>query len=278
MRRFLFGTFIAIVGLWLAGCGSTQTRPAVDGVSVKEGPAPAHEKDSGPSHDVKVDHIPDAIPKHEMVTLAGNKSPYTVLGKTYHINFDTQDFSQTGYASWYGNKFHGRKTSNGEVYDMYGMSAAHKTLPIPCYVVVTNLSNNKQVTVRVNDRGPFHSDRIIDLSYTAAKKLGFHTRGTAKVRIDVVSPQTPILAGPTPQDAQPKMTYLQLGAFSQRDSAENLKSRTAEVTGYPVFIRTEHARNLYKVFVGPLLDNFDLLELRQKLADQNVAEAHVVEM
>ncbi len=278
MRWFFVSTFIAITGLWLAGCGSTQTRPALEEINIKVGPAPAHEKDSGPSHEVEVDHIPDATPTHEMVTLAGNKSPYTVLGKTYHINFDTRGFSQTGYASWYGNKFHGRKTSNGEVYDMYGMSAAHKTLPIPCYVVVTNLANHKQVTVRVNDRGPFHSDRIIDLSYTAAKKLGFHSKGTAKVRIDVVDTQSPILARSTPQKTETKMTYLQLGAFSQRSSAEQLKSRTTQITGYPVFIRKEQARNLYKVFVGPLLDNFDLLDLRQKLTDKDVAEAHVVEM
>lgn len=250
-----------------------------------EGPAPGWMKDSGPSHDVHVDHIPDAIPTPELVTLAGNRSPYTVLGKTYHIVFDTRDFTETGYASWYGNKFHGRKTSNGETYDMYAMTAAHKTLPIPCYVSVTNLENGRKVIVRVNDRGPFHSERVIDLSYTAAKKLDFLTKGTAKVKVELINAQPkediqPPIAPGQPQVAkgdQPR-TYLQLGAFSQKQSAVAMQERVREVTGYPVLIKPEAARNLYKVYVGPLLDNFDLLTLRQKLVDENLAEAHVVEM
>ena len=275
----LAAVLVASMLVALGGCVSTGN-PYVDD---KSGPAPAHIKDSGPAVEVDVSHVPDAIPRHEMVKLAGNKTPYTVRGKTYHINFDTKGFRQTGGASWYGNKFHGRKTSNGEIYDMYKMSAAHKTLPIPCYVKVTNLSNNKQVVVRVNDRGPFHAGRIIDLSYTAAKKLGFYNKGTAKVRVEVIDTSEHAGVPGIPQtekvsDIQGKHTYLQVGAFGKRKSAEQLKNRVKGFTGYPILIRHESRRNLYKVFVGPLLDNFDLLSLRKKLADKNVAKAHVVEM
>ena len=144
-------------------------------------------QDQGPDTDIDVSKIPDAAPKSEPRTIAGNMSPYTVLGKSYAIQFDTRGFSQTGYASWYGKKFHGERTSNGEIYNMFAMTAAHKTLPIPCYVRVTNLDNKKAVILRVNDRGPFHDDRVIDLTYTAAKKLGFHAMGTARVQVDVLN-------------------------------------------------------------------------------------------
>ncbi len=280
---------VIAVGVMTAVLNGCVLPGGVTGVDDKSGPAPAHIKDSGPSKEVDVSHVPNALPRHEMVKLAGNKSPYTVRGKTYRVKFDTAGFTQTGFASWYGNKFHGRKTSNGETYDMYGMSAAHKTLPIPCYVKVTNLSNNKEVVVRVNDRGPFHSARIIDLSYTAAKKLGFHNKGTSKVKIDIVDTSgqagMPKAGGVKPgtatakqKNSRQKHSYLQLGAFSQRQSAEGLKARVKPLTGYPILIRHEAQRNLYKVYVGPLLDNFDLLSLRKTLEDKNLAQAHVVEM
>jgi rare lipoprotein A len=143
--------------------------------------------DQGPDVDIDVENIPNATPKKEDRTIAGNLSPYTVLGKTYNIQFNAAKYSEVGLASWYGKKFHGERTSNGEIYNMFAMTAAHKTLPIPCYVRVTNLANNKNVMLRINDRGPFHEDRIIDLTYTAAKKLDFHRAGTAKVRVDIVN-------------------------------------------------------------------------------------------
>ncbi|EXF42919.1 RlpA family lipoprotein [Pseudomonas sp. BAY1663] len=116
-------------------------------------------------------------------------NPYTVLGKTYYPISDGRRYSATGTASWYGTKFHGQPTANGEKYDLYGMSAAHKTLPLPSYVKVTNLDNGKSVTLRVNDRGPFYSDRIIDLSFAAAKKLGYAESGTARVKVEGIDPQ-----------------------------------------------------------------------------------------
>jgi len=128
--------------------------------------------DSGPSGYVDVSGIPDAIPRNEPLSRGGNQASYEVFGKRYYVLNSAEGFTERGVASWYGNKFHGNQTSNGEIYDMYAMTAAHKRLPLPSYVRVTNLKNQRSVVVRVNDRGPFHKGRIIDLSYVAAKKLG----------------------------------------------------------------------------------------------------------
>jgi rare lipoprotein A len=255
-------------------------------------------RDGAPDEDVDVTHLLDAVPRDELIRNAGNKTPYTVLGKTYHVNFNTRGFSETGYASWYGKKFHGNKTSNGEVYDMFAMTAAHKTLAIPSYVRVTNLENGSSAVVRVNDRGPFHDGRIIDLSYAAAKKLGFHNKGTAKVHIEVIAPDLPApgtqvaSAGPMPTTVTPPagsaatiasaapgtpMTYLQLGAFSKHETANALVDKASAATGAKVQVRPEPARNLYKVVIGPIMDNFELINLRQKLADAQLPEPHLVE-
>lgn len=156
---------------------------------------PTAEKDSAPKERIDLTHVPNAIPRHEKRTIAGNKTPYKVMGKVYHVLDEPTNYIGTGLASWYGVKFHGNRTSNGEVYDMYGMTAAHATLPIPSYVKVTNLNNQRSIVVRVNDRGPFHPGRIIDLSYTGAFKLGYLDKGTAPVRVEYidVDPSQPIL-------------------------------------------------------------------------------------
>ena len=143
--------------------------------------------DGAPWWDVDVSRIPDATPTLHTGPYKAN--PYTVLGKTYFPLQESKTYVASGTASWYGTKFHGQNTANGEVYDLYGMSAAHKTLPLPSYVRVTNLDNNKTVILRVNDRGPFYSDRIIDLSYAAAKKLGYAETGTARVKVEGIDPQ-----------------------------------------------------------------------------------------
>ena len=148
------------------------------------------QKDSAPAKKIDPNTIVDAVPRTDAIVRAGNKNPYTVLGKTYHLLPTAKGYSQEGLASWYGTKFHGRPTANGERYSLYGMTAAHRSLPIPAYVKVTNLSNGKTAIVRVNDRGPFHKDRIIDLSYAAAVKLGYAQKGTAKVRVDYIDAQT----------------------------------------------------------------------------------------
>ncbi|CAI8735008.1 septal ring lytic transglycosylase RlpA family protein [Pseudomonas sp. IT-P260] len=144
-------------------------------------------KDGAPWWDVDVSRIPDATPTLHTGPYKAN--PYTVLGKTYFPLQESKTYVASGTASWYGTKFHGQNTANGEVYDLYGMSAAHKTLPLPSYVRVTNLDNNRSVILRVNDRGPFYSDRIIDLSYAAAKKLGYAEIGTARVKVEGIDPQ-----------------------------------------------------------------------------------------
>jgi rare lipoprotein A (peptidoglycan hydrolase) len=144
-------------------------------------------KDGAPWWDVDVSRIPDATPTLHTGPYKAN--PYTVLGKTYFPMQESKTYVASGTASWYGTKFHGQNTANGEVYDLYGMSAAHKTLPLPSYVKVTNLDNGKAVVLRVNDRGPFYSDRIIDLSYAAAKKLGYAETGTARVKVEGIDPQ-----------------------------------------------------------------------------------------
>lgn len=142
--------------------------------------------DSTPTRAPLQSELRDAIPKYEAYKKA-NSRPYTVRGKNYTVLKSGKDFSQTGTASWYGNKFHGHLTANGEIYNMYSMSAAHKNLPLPTYLKVTNLENNKSVVVRVNDRGPFHEDRIIDLSYSAAYKLDMLKTGTARVKITAIT-------------------------------------------------------------------------------------------
>lgn len=290
-KALLRGLCLAGV-LSVAGCGFYQQKPS--------GP-----KDSGPKRPLNVAHIPDPTPRYELRTEAGNKSPYKVLGKKYRVLDNPIGYKERGLASWYGNKFHGRKTSNGEIYNMYGMTAAHKTLPIPSYVRVTNLSNDKSVIVRVNDRGPFHSGRIIDLTYTAARKLGVAAAGTGEVLVEYIdtskhaSQSTPVAgktsvavgpstdkngyaAAPAPDDVAgyglPPNTYLQVGAFSQQRSAEALKGRLSALTDHAVDVVAPSAggKALYRVYVGPFTNNYDLLGFRKTLADQQLPKPHVV--
>ena len=160
------------VGLLLAACVGPGPQTGV--------------ADGAPLQKIRPSQVPDAVPRPDPILTAGNKSPYAVLGVEYEVMDSARGYAQEGIASWYGTKFHGRKTSNGEIFDLYQATAAHKTLPIPSYVRVTNLANGKAITVRVNDRGPFHPDRIIDLSYGAAVKLGYMEQGTARVRVEVI--------------------------------------------------------------------------------------------
>ncbi|MDH0182366.1 septal ring lytic transglycosylase RlpA family protein [Stutzerimonas stutzeri] len=181
---------LGVTGALLVSCSSTpapSTTPSKSTTSSGPGDYARPHKDGAPWWDVDVSQIPDAVPMPHYGPYKAN--PYTVLGKTYFPISDGHRYSATGTASWYGTKFHGQPTANGEKYDLYGMSAAHKTLPLPTYVKVTNLDNGRTVTLRVNDRGPFYSDRIIDLSFAAAKKLGFAETGTARVKVEGIDPQ-----------------------------------------------------------------------------------------
>jgi rare lipoprotein A len=180
----------AALAVLVASCSTSRAPAQKSSTAVRSAPGldinRAH-KDGAPWWDVDVSRIPDATPT--LHTGPYKAAPYSVLGKTYFPLQESKTYVQSGTASWYGTKFHGQNTANGEVYDLYGMSAAHKTLPLPSYVRVTNLDNNRTVILRVNDRGPFYSDRIIDLSYAAAKKLGYAETGTARVKVEGIDPQ-----------------------------------------------------------------------------------------
>ena len=176
--------------------------------------------------------IPDAVPKVEPRSSLGNMRTYEVFGKRYYVLDSEDGFEQKGIASWYGPQFHGKKTSSGEVYDMYAMTAAHKTLPLPSYLEVKNLENGRKIIVRVNDRGPFHDNRIVDLSYTAAIKLNMIAKGTALVQIRAINPRTHRGAGApvgtrsrTPKKSAPLDFYIQVGVFSDFNNAERLKNK-----------------------------------------------------
>lgn len=251
-----------VVLLLLSGCAS-KSRYAMD-------------QDTGPSEGFDASNIPDAIPRYELRTKAGNKSPYTILGETYYVLESIAGFKQKGIASWYGKKFHGHKTSNGEIYSMYGMTAAHKTLPIPSYVRVTNLDNGRIVVVRVNDRGPFHEGRVIDLSYAAAQKLGYAGRGTANVELAVISIEGD--ASSTMVETAPKQPlpaghgyYVQVGAYSNPDSANKVKNLLEKwVTGQvSVTASVESQVTIHRVRVGPFSSKVDAEKLHDNLRQRN---------
>ncbi|MBR7887836.1 septal ring lytic transglycosylase RlpA family protein [Marinomonas sp. A79] len=285
--------------LFLSGCMSTRHvlgKDDVDYDKASGGGRYSILQDHAPSGDIKVDHLPDLVPKWEPKSRGGNKSPYEVWGKKYWVMESAQGYSAEGTASWYGKKFHGHKTSNGETYDMYAFSAAHKSLPLPTYLKVTNLENQRSVIVRVNDRGPFHGDRLIDLSYAAAARLDYHKKGLARVRIEainpvqgqtyqapsniVVEPKTPMnviasQASTAPavesSSVTPTLTFshLQVGAFSVEASATQLKTRLFESFDTQVRVTTNKQNDgLYKVLVGPFENENELTQWQQKLQQE----------
>ncbi len=241
-------------------------------------------RDGAPARAVDTSHVPDAVPRYEERTRAGNKNPYTVLGKTYYLIEDESAYKERGKASWYGTKFHGRRTSNGEIYDMYAMTAAHKTLPIPSYVRVTNVANGKTVVVRVNDRGPFHSSRIIDLSYAAAQRIGILGAGTGLVDVEIVLPEdgpppprAAQAAAPVPGSQLPPNTFLQVGAFGAEASARQFAADVGRRLTYPVVVSRVHTdKTLYRVRVGPLADARQLQDAREQIQRLNIPQPHVV--
>ena len=234
--------------------------------------------DSLPPNPQDVSNVPDASPVPEPRSRRGNASSYTVFGRTYRVMESSQGFVQTGIASWYGNKFHGHETSNGEIYDMYAMTAAHTSLPLPTFVRVTNLDNQRQVIVRVNDRGPFVGNRVIDLSYAAAYRLDMIRTGTARVRVEAIDPvqwqaqqrrapppaQPPAAAAvnttPSSQPARNGVVapgdavfFLQVAALSNAESAQQLRNRVAAQLSYPTrILPADENRPFYRVQVGPM--------------------------
>ncbi len=270
-----------------------HTPPRADAPALP--PAPASEQDRPPAPGeipANVHDIPDAVPEPVERSRYGNPESYEVFGKRYDVLADARGFKERGHASWYGKKFHGRRTSSGEKYDMFAMSAAHKTLPIPTFARVTNLSNGKSVVVRVNDRGPFHDGRIVDLSYTAAAKLDLITHGSAEVELEVVdasgnalpappemvasSPPVaaaaPVVAAPPPTVAIPAATtrpprFLQAGVFNDTNNALTFRDYLRLSDVKPIIVKSTQrgGKWIYRVLIGPFDDPAKLKAMREKL-------------
>lgn len=277
--RWSIGVVTAAV-LLLSACGGHKSRPTrADGGRVRSAAAARHAdgrfhdnlnqpqsrryRDSndsvpgGPAPDIS--KLAEPVPKAEPRSLYGNKSPYTVRGKSYRVLPTARGYVQRGLASFYGNKFHGYKTSDLENYDMYKFSAASKTLPLPSYARVTNLENGKSVIVRVNDRGPFVDGRIIDLSYVAAVKIGIWPKGTGRVEvrgIDPGHPDTELPPAPVVTAGDRKATdiYLQVGAFADAGNAARLAERLRGANLAPVRVERVQVdgRGVSRVRIGPL--------------------------
>lgn len=274
--------FAAVMSL--SGCGGLFTRsdpapaPQAESRPAPKAPADAparrpgaYYKDDGPGDRPPVDlaSIPDATPRAEPLHRFANR-PYQVFGRDYAPIASAQGFRQKGIASWYGRRYHGQNTSSGEPYDMYGMTAAHPYLPIPSYVRVTNVANRRSVVVRVNDRGPFHADRVIDLSYTAAWKLGYIEAGSALVEIEHVPPGAAVAAAPAPAAAPVAAdaggVFLQLGAFSARESADNFRARIyRELAWLSDPIHVVAAAGLFRLQLGPFRTQDEARPLAERI-------------
>lgn len=293
---------LTLATLVLAACGTTPQRK----VEVRDTPAPVEARTvgtpaastgggylagDGPGADAptNLDEIPDAVPRSEPLHRYANR-PYVALGKTYTPVTVAGNFRERGVASWYGKKFHGQRTSSGEVYDMYGMTAAHPTLPIPSYVRVTNVATQKSVVVRINDRGPFLHERVIDLSYTAAHKLGIIGNGSGEVEVQSLAadasmntlakansvetkplekaPTTTGTTTPTPVIASGNV-YLQLGAFKTQDAAESFMAQMRTKLGdigkqFSLFVKD----GLTRVHVGPYADQNEARSSADSLSEK----------
>jgi len=250
--RFLSAVFVLVL---LAGCAGDIKDEQLDG------PSDRH---------MTIADVHDAVPKKEPRARYGNHSPYTVLGKTYTVLPSSEGYRERGIASWYGSKFHGRRTSSGEPYDMHLATAAHKRLPLPTYAEVINLDNGRKMTVKINDRGPFHEGRIIDLSYAAAIKLGVDKTGTARVEVRAIDVEIPAPAAIKVADG----TFLQVGAFSKRESADELAGRMIAAQLKPVSV--QKSRGLYKVWIGPYASMTEIDAVVRRVVELGFERPHKV--
>ena len=257
----------AAVTLVLAGCSSgpsAHAKPSPSTVTAKGG---GYYLDDGPEANPppNLDAIPDAVPRAEPLHRFANRT-YVALGNTYTPQPERRVYREEGVASWYGRRFHGKKTASGEPYDMYAMTAAHPTLPIPSYARVTSLGNGRSVVVRINDRGPFHSKRLIDLSYTAAHKLGYLSQGSARVRVESIDPAANgIQDGPSSEGL-----FLQVGAFGQPENAQKLLERIKRELGLDdARIQVVLIGTLHRVQIGPYASEdaarADRAQMRERL-------------
>ena len=276
------GTIILALAVLLGGCGTLH-------------------KDRAPRGEVDISGIPDAVPQPEPRSRYGNPDSYEVNGQHYYVLESSRGYFERGTASWYGEKFHGRTTSSGEIYDMYAMTAAHRSLPLPTYVRVTNLRNGHSVVVKVNDRGPFHDNRLIDLSYVAAAKLDMLDSGTAPVEVRAIDPlqvqrdgtpqgivvpaaARPVAAQtgsvqPAAAGAEATLFYVQMGAFSQRSNAAMLRSAVENSGAGAAHIQRGTLADgtpLYRVRVGPLPSRLEAERMKEQLAAAGIGGLHIV--
>ncbi len=233
----------------------------------------------GPStRDIRASDVKDAVPRAEPRARYGNHSPYEVFGKKYYVMESSNGYHERGVASWYGSKFHGRRTSSGEPYDMHLATAAHKSLPLPTYAEVTNLDNGKKVIVKINDRGPFKDDRLIDMSYGAALRLGMIGTGTARVDVRAIDssdyrPDTRVAAHGSPaEDADG--TFLQAGAYGSRKNAEQLAGRLNRASLNPVSIHD--VGNLFRVWLGPYYSHSEVESVISRAIELGFERPHRV--
>jgi rare lipoprotein A len=253
-----------LAGLWLAGCASTPTAPA----------------DGPPLHSYDLASVKPAEPKVEPPSRYGNPQSYVVFGKRYYVMDSAEGYRERGIASWYGRKFHGRRTSSGEPYDMMKMTAAHKSLPLPTYVRVTSLENGRSVIVRVNDRGPFVQSRIIDLSYAAARKLGIAGQGTGLVEVVALGSEVPdeaeiqALASPPGAGTAANSLYIQVGAYARRESAERVRAELV-LNGIEEAV-VKDAEGIFRVRIGPLASAELADRTAERLEALGVRDYHVV--
>lgn len=248
-KRLIFPICAVILGL--SAC-QTQSRYAL-------------EQDTDPDTHPDLNHLKPIEPKYEPLSYRGNK-PYTVLGKRYFVDTSITSYQEQGIASWYGKKFHGHETSNGERYDMFQLSGAHKTLPLPSYVLVKNLDNDREIIVRINDRGPFHEGRVIDLSYAAARQLGVYQTGTAQVEVTYL-PQKP-----KPKDKAGHL-YVQIAAGT---NLEELQYIADDLTyDLEVSYRIVERDQLYKLHLGPLANTETAKELIEKIKSKGYPKSFI---
>ena len=286
------------VALLLAACGSAPTKEASAPTVAAPKPTPSarYYKDDGPgdSPPPNLDAVPDAVPRAEPLHRFANR-PYTVLGRDYVPATALRPYRERGIASWYGKKFHGEKTSTGEIYDMYAMTAAHPTLPLPSYARVTNVATGKSVVVRVNDRGPFLHNRVIDLSYAAADRIGIAQKGSGEVEVEAILPSaapTVAASAPLPPVTAPESTatsaarppvetaptvpvatldggyVVQLGAFASYANAQNFVAHVSnQIAPLGVEPGVRQVNGLFRVYLGPYPARDDAKRMADRLRD-----------
>ena len=274
--------------LVVAGCAGTGQRQSDDRYTLSQ--------DTGPDQELDVASIETPEPRYEPPSKGGNKSPYEVWGETYTVMDSAEGYEARGVASWYGRKFHGHLTSNGETYNMYELSAAHRNLPLPTYVRVTNLDNDRSTIVRVNDRGPFHGDRLIDLSYAAARVLGFDGQGTARVHIEAVAtrppeeqPETEKNASTQDGNTEPEKKsalpsgkkedrlFVQVGAFGNLTAATQLKAQLLMVTASDVhLVNSSDDSQVHRVWVGPFRERSAAEQAQRAIKSNGLGQSIII--